>query len=212
MSTTTEPGLHRRDHLLGDQARCRLAGDERGGDDDVDVLGLLGVELGGLAIEVVAHLLGVAGGGRPFVLDLDAQELGAHRLDLLADLGPGVERAHHRAEAAGRADGRETGHAGTDDEHLGGRDLAGRGDLAGEERAELVGRLDHRAVAADVGHRGEHVERLGARDARHGVHREGGHAGAVELVDEVGVERRRDERRQQRPGTQPADLLRRWAR
>ena len=41
------------------------------------------------------------------------------------------------------------------------RDLAGRGDLAGEERAELVGRLDDGAVAGDVGHRGEHVERLG---------------------------------------------------
>ena len=41
MSTITEPGLHRRHQLGGDQLRRRLAGDQRGGDDDVDVLRLL---------------------------------------------------------------------------------------------------------------------------------------------------------------------------
>ena len=176
MSTTTEPGFIVATISSVMQPRRRLAGDQRGGDDDVDVLGLLGVELGGLAVEVLAHLLGVAGGGRTFVVDRDAQELGAHRLDLLADLGPRVEGPDDRAQAAGRADRGEPGDPGADDEHLGRRDLAGRGDLAGEQRAELVGRLDHRAVAADVGHRREHVERLGARDAGHRVHRERGHA------------------------------------
>ena len=43
--------------------------------------------------------------------------------------------------------------AGADDEDPRRRHLAGRRDLAGEQPAELVGRLDHRAVAGDVGHR-----------------------------------------------------------
>ena len=34
-------GLHQLDHVGEPQLRCRLAGDQRGGDDDVDVLGLL---------------------------------------------------------------------------------------------------------------------------------------------------------------------------
>ena len=46
-----------------------------------------------------------------------ATNVRAHRLDLLGDLGPHVERAHLRAEAARRADRGEAGDAGADDEH-----------------------------------------------------------------------------------------------
>ena len=153
--------------------------------------------------------LGVAvGAGLRLLLGpLDPEELGAHRLDLLADLGSGVESAHHGAEAAGGTDGGEAGDAGADDEDLRRRHLAGRGDLAGEEAAELVGRLDDRAVAGDVGHRAEHVERLRARDARHGVHGEDGDPAGRELGDEVGVDRRADQAGQDRAVTKAGDLL-----
>ena len=54
--------LHAGDHLCGDQPRRRAARDQRRGDDDVDVGGLLGVHLGGPPVELLAHLLGVAVG------------------------------------------------------------------------------------------------------------------------------------------------------
>ena len=122
------------------------------------------------ALVVLAHLLGVAVGRHLGLLRLDRTGTRRPATDLLGDLGPRVGGAHDGAQAAGRADGGETGDAGADDEHLGRRHLARRGDLAGEEPAELVGRLDDGAVAGDVGHRRQHVQRLRAGDPRHGVH------------------------------------------
>jgi hypothetical protein len=70
------------------------------------------------------------------------------------------------------ADRGETRDTGTDHQHLGGRHLAGGGHLAGEEAAEIVARLDHRAVAGDVGHRRQRVHLLRAADPRHHLHRD----------------------------------------
>ena len=99
-------------------------------------------------------------------LDVDAQVLAAQRLDLLGDLGARVGGPHDRAEAAGRADRGQSGDAGADDEHLGRRHLARRGDLAGEEPAEGVRGLDDRAVAGDVGHRADSTSSDCAREMR----------------------------------------------
>ena len=68
----------------------------------------------------------------------------------------------------------EAGDAGADHHDLGGRHLAGGGDLAGEEAAELVGRFDNGPVAADIGHGAERIQFLRARNARHGIHRKDG--------------------------------------
>jgi seryl-tRNA(Sec) selenium transferase len=67
------------------------------------------------------------------------------------------------APSAGRrADGGKTRDACADHQHLGRRHLAGGGHLAGKEAAEIVARLDHRAVAGDVGHRRQRVHLLRA--------------------------------------------------
>ena len=182
-------GLHRRDHVRGPELRRRAAGDQRGGDDDVD----LGRQLAELRELLLAELRRRGGGvaaGRGAVLGLlevEEDELGAHRLDLLGDLGPHVEGVGDRAERDRGADRGEAGDAGADDEHLGRRHLAGGGDLAGEEAAEVVAGLDHRAVAGDVRHRGERVHLLGAADARHHVHRDGGGAPGLQRLEELGV-------------------------
>jgi hypothetical protein len=68
------------------------------------------------------------------------------------------------------ADRGKPGDARADHQHLGRRHLARRGDLAGEEAAEIVARLDHRAIARDIGHRRQRVHLLGAADPRHHVH------------------------------------------
>ncbi len=137
------------------------AGNQRGRDDDVDVLVLLGVQRRLAGLVVVAHLFGVAGGRDFGVLVRDGQVLAAEGGDLIGHLGPRVGGPHDRAEAARRADGSQAGDTGTDHEHLGRGHLARRGHLAGEEPAEAVGGLDHGAVAGDVGHRRQHVQRLG---------------------------------------------------
>ena len=172
-------------------------------------LACCGVQLGGLAVEVLAHLLGVAGRAGSGVLDLDPQELRAHRLHLLADLGAGIERPHDRAQAARGADRGQAGHTGADDQDLGRRDLARGGDLAGEERAELVGGLDDGAVAADVGHRAQHVQGLCPRDARNRVHGQGGDATGRQGADEVGVQGGGQQADQRLTGLQALHLVRR---
>ena len=162
--------LHGLDHVLQPQLRGGLAGDQRRRDDDVDLLGLLAEE-GHLGVdELLAHRLGVAAATLAALLDLDGEELAAEALDLVAHGLARIEGPHDGAESSGGADGGEARDACADDQHLGGRDLAGGGELPGEEAPELVGRLDHRPVAGDVGHGAEGVDLLGARDPGHAVH------------------------------------------
>ena len=89
---------------------------------------------------------------------LDRKIFPTKGFDLICDFGPRIGGAHDGAEAARCTDGRQTGHARADDEHLGRRHLARRGHLPGEEPAELVGGLDDGAVAGDVRHRRQHVQ------------------------------------------------------
>ena len=159
--------------------------------------GLGGIQLGGLGVEVCRGLLRVAIGRGPGVVDVDAQELRTHRLDLLPHLGARVEGAHHGAERAGGADRGEARDPGPHDEHR---------HLTGEERAELVCRLDHRAVAPDVGHRGEDVQGLGAGDARHGIHRQRGDTAGGEPLDEVGAQGRGEQGDEHLALAEPLDL------
>ena len=91
---------------------------------------LLGVDLGGAPVVVLARRLRVAVGRLHLLGDLDLQVLAADRLHLVGDLGARVGRTHDGAEARRRADRRESGDAGAGDEHLGGRHLARGGDLA----------------------------------------------------------------------------------
>jgi hypothetical protein len=152
--------FHRLHHLGGDELRGRLAGDQGGRDDDVDFLGLLREHVALRLLKAFAHHLGIAADAAALLDIVDRHEFSAQGLDLVPDLGASVVGAHDGTETGGRTDGRETGDAGADDEHLGRRDLAGGGDLPGEEAAELVRGLDHGAVAADVRHRGQGVELL----------------------------------------------------
>ena len=96
--------LHRLHHLGGDEARRGLAGDQRGGDDDVHLLGLLGVHLALGLLEALAHHLGVAAAAGSFFLVVDLDELAAHRHHLVGDFGTGVVGAHDGAQPDGGAD------------------------------------------------------------------------------------------------------------
>ena len=155
-------GLHRLHHFGGDELGCRLAGDQGRGDDDVHLPGLLGIHLALGRLETLAHDLGVAAAARALFLVVHLDELAAHGLDLIGHFGAGVIGAHDGAKARSRAQGCKTGDAGTGNEHLGRRDLARGGDLAGEEAAEMVSGLDHGAVAHNASHGGQRVHFLSA--------------------------------------------------
>ena len=201
-------GLHRRDIGGRDEARGRTPGDERRRDDDVDVGGLIAVEprRGGvvrgarrLRIAVGGHLLRLVGHD-------DVEVAAADRAHLVGDLGTRVGRAHDRAEARGGADRGEPGDTGARDEHLRGRHLAGGGDLAREEAAELVRRLDDGPIAGDVGHRAQDVHRLRPGDARYGIHRQRRHAAGRERGEQVGAQGRAEQADEGRPRSQARDV------
>ncbi len=97
-----------------------------------------------------------------------------------------------------RADGRQPGNTGADDQHPGRGHAAGGGDLAGEKASELAGGLDHSTVAGDVGHRTERVHRLRPGDARHSVHRDGVDPALGQALEQVAILRRLDEADQSR--------------
>ena len=139
---------HRLDGRGGDQPRRRPAGHERGRDDDVGV--------GDVALEQLLLLRLLLGGERGGVaalvlraghLELELHERRPQALHLLLHDRPRVERRHDGAEAAGGGDRLQAGHAGAEDEHLGGRDRAGGGHQHGEELRQRLGGEDHRPVA-----------------------------------------------------------------
>ena len=194
MSTMTLPGFMTLHHLGGDQPGRGLAGDQRGGDDDVHLLGLLGVHLALGLLEALAHHLGVAAAAGAFFLIIDLHEFAAQRHDLVGHFGTGVVGAHDGAQAGCSADRRQAGHAGTGDEDLGRRHLARGGDLAVEEAAEGVGGLDDGAVAGDAGLGGQGVHLLGAGEhARQRVDGQHGDLARRELLHQFRVLRRPDE-------------------
>jgi hypothetical protein len=173
-------GLHRGDVLGADQLGRHPAGDQRGGDDDVLLLDVLGHQRRLLFLIGVAHRLGVAGGGLGGLelLVLDRDELGAQALDLLLGRRAHVGGGDHRAQAPRGGDRLQAGDAGAHHEHLGRGDGAGRGHHHRHRPAIDLGRLDHRAVAGEVGLAGQRVHHLGAGDARHEFHGEHGRAAA----------------------------------
>ena len=192
--------LHHLDHVFEPKLGCRLAGDERSSDDDVDVLGLLAEQRHLCGDELGAHLFGVAALAITGFLNRDGEKFTAERLHLIGDRRAHVERTHDGAHALGRAKSGETGDAATDDEHLGWRNFTGRRDLSGEKTAEALRRFDHGAVAGDVGHRRQGVDFLCATDARDAIHRHRAHAAPCEVIDERLVLRRIEERNQHRAG------------
>ena len=129
-------------HVLAHQHRRLAAGDQRGGDDDVLHLDVLGDQRRLLGVILGAHLLGVAAGGlgRLELLVLDGDELGAERLHLLLGRRPHVGRRHDRAQPARRGDRLQAGHADAHDEGARRRQRAGRRHHLREDAAVIVGR------------------------------------------------------------------------
>ena len=147
-------------------------GNERGGDDDVLLLDVIGDERRLLRLVLFRHFLGVAGGGFRLLefLVLDRDEFRAEALHLFLDGRAHVGRGHDGAETARRRNRLQAGDADAHHEDLGGGHGAGRGHHHRERAAEFPRRVDHRAIAGEIGLARQHVHRLRARDARHQFH------------------------------------------
>ena len=144
-------GLHALHHLCSDQLGCRFAGNQRGGDDDVDLLGLLGVHGALGLLEALAHDLGVAAAAGAFFLVIDLDEFTAQRHHLVGHFGARVIGAHDGAQTGRGTDGGQASHTGTGNKHFSRRHLARGRDLAVEETSEGVGRFNHGAIASHTG-------------------------------------------------------------
>jgi len=88
-------------YLLGDQRWRWFSRNECGGDDDVDLPALLHKELHLCFDEFIGHDLGIAAAPGSVFLDVDFDEVGTERLDLLACCRSGVETANDGAETTG---------------------------------------------------------------------------------------------------------------
>src|SRR5262245_28875809 len=88
--------------------RRRAARDQCRGDDDVDVLALLGIQLGFAGLVVVAHLLGVTGARHLRLGRFDRQVLPAEGPDLIGHLRSRVG-SPARWHPCCRIDGRQAG-------------------------------------------------------------------------------------------------------
>ncbi len=201
-------GLHGLDHVRSDEPRCRLARDQRRGDDDVGFFRLARIHLALRLLEALAHDLGVTATARAFFLVVDLDELPAQRHHLIGHFGTGVVGAHHGTQIGGSADGGQARDTGTGDEDLCRRDLAGGGHLAVEETAEGIGSLNDGAITTDARHGGQRVHLLRtAQLARQRVHCQHGNLALGQLLHELGVLRRPDETDQRGTGLDQADFF-----
>ena len=163
---------HGLQHVAADEPRCRPAGNERRGDNDVLLGDMIGDERGLLGLILPGHFLGVAAGGlrRLEFLVLDGDEFRAERGDLLLGRQANVGRRNLRAETPRRGDRLQAGNAGTHDEDLCRRHGAGRRHHHRQRPVVDGSSLDHGLITREVGLRRQHVHRLGAGDARHQLH------------------------------------------
>jgi hypothetical protein len=202
--------LHAPHHLGGNQPGCRLAGNQRGSDDDVHFPGLLGVHLALGLLEALAHHLGIAAAAGTFLLVIDLDELAAQGHDLVGHFGTGVVGAHDGAQAGRRADRGQAGDSGAGDEDLGRRHLARGRDLSIEEATEGIGGLDDGTVAGDAGLGSQRIHLLGAGElARQRVDGQHGSLFRRQLLHQFRVLRRPDEADQGAAFAQERDILRR---
>ena len=202
-------GLHRLHHFSGDKFWRGLAGDQRGGDDDVDFFGLPGEGFALGFLEALAHHLGISTNAGAFLGVIDRHILATERFDLIRHFRPRVVRAHDRTQTRRRANRRQSGDSCADHKDFRRWHFARRRDLPGEKSPKVMCRLNHRAIAADIGHRGKCIEFLRTRNAWHAVHRHHGNFSGGEFLQQLRILRGPDETHQRRAFTHERDFIER---
>ena len=193
-------GFHGFHHIGGDQLGRRLAGNQGSGDDDIHLFGLFREQRHLRLDELVAHLLGVAAAtAAVLVVEIQHQELGSHAFNLFFHFQTGIKRPHNGAHAVRGADRGKACDAGPDYHDFRRWYLASRRHLAGKEPPEVIGRLNHRAVAGNIGHGAQGVHLLGTTDAGQAIDGEGSNLFGRQLLQKLGILRWPQVADQERP-------------
>ena len=181
-------GLHVAHHFGCDQLGCRLARNERGGDDDVALFGLLRIHLTLRRLEAFAHHFGITAAARALFFVIDLDKLTAQRHYLIGDFGACVVSANDGAQAGCRANGSQTRYASTCNENLGRRHFARSCNLAVKKATKSTRCFDHSAVATHTRHRGQCVHFLSSAErARQSVNGQRGDFFGRQLLHQIGV-------------------------
>ena len=181
-------GLHIAHHFGCDQLGGRLARNERGGDDDVALFGLLGIHLALCRLKALAHDFGITAAARAFFFVVDFDELATQRHHLVGHFGASVIGANDGTQTGRCANGGQARHTSARNEDLGGGHFAGSRNLTIEEAAKSTCRFDHSAVATDSRHGGQCVHFLGAaKGARQSIYGQGGDFFSSQLLHQIGV-------------------------
>ena len=90
-------GLHVAHHFGCDQLGGRLARNERGGDDDVALFGLLRIHLALCSLKALAHHFGITAAARAFFFIVHLDELTTQRNHLVSHFGACVVSANNGA-------------------------------------------------------------------------------------------------------------------
>ena len=200
--------FHAIDHFRRNQLRRGLARNQRGRNDDVDFLGLLGVHLALSLLEAFTHHLGVTTTTGTFFFVIHLDKFATERLDLIGHLGTRIVSAHDSAKARSRTQSGQTSHAGTGDKDLSWRNLASSGHLTVEETAKRIGRFDHGAIAADAGHRRQSIHFLRTGElAWQGINGQNRYFSVGQLLHQFRVLCRPDKADQGSAFAQQADFL-----
>ena len=181
--------LHPLDHLLGDDRRSDLTGDQRRAEDDVHLLDR-GVELLTLCSQhIVGETHSVAAlADSELGIDTGIYHLSTERLGILCSHGTDISSVGDRTETLGGGKSLQTGNADTDDHHLGGDDLADSGKHLGHKVGQVVGCHDHTLVSGAGTHRGECVHILSAGDTGYTIEGEGYDAVVGELLHHLMID------------------------
>ena len=143
---------HRLDHFFGDQFGGFFPGNGSGGDDDIDVLGLLAEQCHFCFDEFLAHHLCVTTSTFSLFIKFEFQKLGPHALDFILDRRARIKRPHNRSQVFCGTNRRKSGNPGSDHQNFRRWNFTRCGDLSGKQPAKEMGRFDHRTVARDIGH------------------------------------------------------------
>ena len=148
--------LHGLDHFLGHQHRCRTPWNQRGGDHHVGLRHAFGHFNFLPCHPARRHRFGVAAHAyRRFTFLIGfvghLNELATQRLDLLFHARAHVAGFNHRAQALGRGNRLQTGHADAQNHHARRLHRAGGRHQHGKEALVLFSGHHHRLVACNIG-------------------------------------------------------------
>ena len=160
-------------HCTGDQFRRRFTGDQCSGNNDIDLFCLFGEQCHLGIDKFLTHYLGVTAFATAIFFKLEFEKFGIHALNLVFNFRSRVKSPHDRTQGLGGTNGGKAGDTSADYHHLGGRNLAGCGDLTGKKSPKFTRSLDHRSITGDIRHRTQGIQFLRPRDARNTIHGQG---------------------------------------